>query len=101
MLYAEFLAKVRVRGEYPGQKEAEYASRTVLALLGTQLDQDRVRGVARSVPEQVAETLRASSVASSAVPPKQDRGGWVAVAESSARRCAGSRFADHGATPAS
>lgn len=61
MLYAEFLLKVRVRGECRVEKKAEYVSRTVLALLGTQLDQGQVRDVAHSVPEQVVETLGASS----------------------------------------
>lgn len=55
MLYAEFLPKVRVRGRMPRPEESRARARTVLSLLGTQLDQDQVRDVTHSVPEQVAK----------------------------------------------
>jgi uncharacterized protein (DUF2267 family) len=57
MRYDEFLARVRERGEYADQQEAERVVRAVLGVLAGRLNRGEVKDLAAQLPRQAAVAL--------------------------------------------
>src|SRR2546421_9543127 len=55
--YDEFLARVRERGEYADQQEAERITRAVLGVLAGRLNPGEVKDLAAQLPRQAAAAL--------------------------------------------
>jgi uncharacterized protein (DUF2267 family) len=61
--YDEFLAKVRDRGEYADQQEAERITRTVLGVLACRLNAGGAKDLAAQLPRQAAAALASAGPA--------------------------------------
>ncbi|MFD7233213.1 DUF2267 domain-containing protein [Streptomyces sp. NPDC059881] len=60
MRYDEFLARIRERGEYPGQEEAAAIAHAVLAVLAERLAPGEADDLAAQLPGRLAETVHAA-----------------------------------------
>ncbi len=63
MRYDEFLARVRERGEYADQQEAERITRAVLGVLAGRLSPGEVKDLAAQLPGQAAAALMSNGPA--------------------------------------
>ncbi|MGK5629929.1 DUF2267 domain-containing protein [Streptomyces sp. URMC 123] len=57
MRYDEFLARVRERGEYTDQAEAEHVTQAVLAILAQRITPDEAKNLAAQLPGDLGQAL--------------------------------------------